>query len=632
MTTRLPLTRTLQGVTTLQIEPQLDGASGSGDLDAAVVSVTEMGAVGNDVADDTAAILAAAAEAASTGAVLYFPPAPVAWRLTNTVPLYTGMVVQGSGYKSLIRWRGGDKPVFARYNWQDRSAGGVDDLALRHFRIDDFTAGTSRPTNWTIDISNGDSHRIDQVDIEGRLAATNTDLFGMIVGKHPSGSYAGTTWEPRWRGCKFRRAKVLWNTTDGNLEGGFIYAFGRDYALQLGGGNVVNGMHFVGGNVYGSVYLYSPEGDDIFAVKIAACQFDGNNTYDTRYGVYAPASQPVISCNIGAGTHMWNHNAEFIRLENARACLIAGGVYRQGDADDTGEGDIYVAGYDNVVGPNTHYRANTAPKKAGGSTVRVNLSAPVTLVDSGGAGNIWVRGSVSEDSNDWTTTSQEHLPNASKASRDEFFEDFNGRNLSNQWGTALGLNGACAVTLANGEATLTLGTTSPATLADNGAQIDRALAFRADSGGLFLGAKVRATNATGLAMFVGFTNQVGTLEMPFTLGAGPAIASSPAANAVGFIYDSAGGGNWYGVGTKAGVDTALLDTGIAVTGGNNRVLRVELTTGGTAKFFVDGAYVGQLANAVTATTWLTPVVVAFSRNTTAKSVVAGYVWAGQNRR
>lgn len=609
-----------------------DAAYGA-EPDPSVRTVADFGAVGDGTTDDTAAFLKAAAHAYGNNTPLLIPAAPVSWRLTDTVPLYTGMRVEGVGYHSVILWDGGDKPVFARHNYADRGAGDVTDVALRKFRIDDYSEGHQRPTNWTIDLSNGDSHLLESVEIEGRLASPTTDYYGVIVGKHPDGSYAGNTWEPRMINCKLRRAKALWNTTDGCIEGGFIYAFGRDYALQLGGGNVVNGVHFVGGQTYGSIYLKSPENETIFAVKVFGCQFDGNNSNNTMYGVYAPASQEVVSCNIGNGTHMWNHNREFVRLENARACLVAGGVYRQGDADDTGEADIYVAGYDNTVGPNSHYRANTAPKKEGGSTVRVNLSPPVTIVDSGGAGNRLIPGSVSEDSNDYTTRSFAHLPNVNAAAVDEFRDDFNGRALNTtQWGTALGTDGACALALTNGEAVLTLGTTNPSTLAANGVQLDRALAFRSDSGGLFFETKIRTTNATGVAMFVGFTNQTGTLEMPFTLGAGPTIASSAPANAVGFIFDSAGGTTWYGVGTKANVDTALLDTTATSPGGTNRVLRVELTNGGTARFFVDGAYAGERADAVTATTWLTPVVVAFSRNTTAKNVVLGYVWAGQARR
>lgn len=587
--------------------------------------------VGDGSADDTARLQAAADDAYASNKRLMIPEARVAFMLTDTVTFREEITVEGQGFHSFFRWSGGaSKPIFAQHKWQSPDEAGARYITMRKVRIDDWSLTPTRSVR-SLHFANGDYHVFEDIQYEGRFVGTPANPYGLIVGKDPAGTFSGNTWVPRIERCSFQRASVIVNTTDGFVLNSELYGKGRDFALQIGGGNIISGCNFIGGNTNGAIYLYSPEGDTIYAVKVLGCQFDGTANDDTSYAIYSPVGQTVQSCTFGRN-HAWNHTREFVRLETAIACIVTDWDFRQGDAADLGYADVYVKGYGNRVDDNTHFRANTAPKKTGGSTVRVNLGVPVTVVNDGGV-NAPIRGSIAtSESNDYATHSFGHAPSVNAAAVDEFLDDFNGRALdTTQWGTVDGTDVGAGVSVANGDAVLTLGTTSPATLADNGAQLDRALAFRADSGGTFFEVKVRLSAEGGIAVFCGLTDQVGALEIPFTLS-GTTIVSN-ATDAVGFLHDSAADtDNWHCLGVKANVDTALLTSAVTPARGTDYVLRVELTVGGRARFFIDGAYIGELADAVTATAWLTPVLVAFSRNTTAKTVRAAYLWAGQNRR
>lgn len=620
------------------------------------ITVRDTGALGNDVADDTAAFLNCIEWCRTRNLPVRVPTAEVAYRITDTLPFYSRMKMVGAfGGNSLLRWRGGgDKHILARHNWADDTAGEVDYCGIRDIRIDDWTATLRRTGKWALNFSNGDTHYFVRMEYEGRTFRTSTgpaddpreDLYGLLVGRHPNGlAYSGRVWETKMLDCSFRRGQVWWNLTDGKIEGGILYALACAYSLRLGGGNIVEGVTFIPGEIYGAIHFTNPDPtQEIFNPAIGLCHFDGNNEAYTRHAFYASGEVPLINPVI-TGNKAWNISREAVRLLDCHGATIGHNAFRQNSAhghdpaDPTqtpvAYPDVYIDGNDNHVATNSYRRMPTFPKPGSGGT-RTVLAPPVVFA-AGRTGNRLDRGVVTPDSHGYSTTSFRHQAKVGENLLDGFREDWNGAAISTAWVVALGTPGggarAPAATLINGELNLVLGDSSPSTQDANGVQIDRALALRPDRAtphqSLEIEAEIRVTNATGLAFFFGLANRVGApVELPFTLSG--TTLSSPQANAVGFLFDTAADADViHCVGTKAGVDATPIATAIAPAGGTNYVLRIEIEVGGRASFFIDGALVGVMANAVTATAWLTAHLSAFSRSTVQKSLICRRLEAWQ---
>jgi hypothetical protein len=135
-----------------------------------------------------------------------------------------------------------------------------------------------------------------------------------------------------------------------------------------------------------------------------------------------------------------------------------------------------------------------------------------------------------------------------------------------------------------------------------------------------------------VCVFVGFTDQIGTLEMPFTLGAGDALTSN-ATDAVGVLFDTAADTDkWWLVGVANDVDATKQDSTLAPTANTFETWRIEVDRTGIATFYRNGVAIGTtMSGAVTATVPLTPVIAAFARSTTAKTIDADYVYVTQQR-
>lgn len=661
------------------------------------IHVKETGARGDDVTDDSAAFLNLEEYIRPRKLPLRIPTADVAYRVSETLLLRSGTVVQGKGHNSLIRWAGGgSKPVIARYNWQDREAGEVDEVVLRAIRIDDWTLTTGRDPAaggaWTIDLSNGSYHTLEDVEIEGDLAAGVTHTFGALLGKVPGSSYPLPVWVHTVTRPRFQRAMLWVMGTDGFINFGEVYGFGRECAIRLGGGNSIIGTNLVGGETYGALYIRGPDATptEIFSVKTSGGHWDGNNTRNTGRGIYAPPDQPIRSCSLATGTTMWNADHRYIDLQDARSCQVgAGATFRQGDARDLGHEDVYIRGRENILAAPTMVRSNIAAKKGAtvavatlsrtagavaavtqvphgftaGDTVtitdapgfngtfspitilsstsfayadglgdasatggfairgelRVNAGMPFRVVDVGGR-NLIIPGTISHDGRGYRTTRWDIQSISGPDAEISVADDFTGLALdATRWATHRGTDAAAGVSLTQavrGEARISFGVASPATQVANGAQLVGATIFRPDQGSLFFKARVKLTNASGVACFVGFTDQNADLEVPAT--AAPGLVT-PATNAVGFLLDTRLAPTWQLVGVKNNVDAPLQDSGIAPTGGAYFELAIEISVTGEATFFIDGERVGTpLANAVATGVGLAMYAGGFSTNTTAK--------------
>lgn len=222
--------------------------------------------------------------------------------------------------------------------------------------------------------------------------------------------------------------------------------------------------------------------------------------------------------------------------------------------------------------------------------------------------------------------------------RATLFDDFLGDVLADQWSGAAGTDTAGAAPAINaqenGVVRLTSGDAGGGNDAADGSVLTAGLNWYAENGGLVIEGRIKLVSAiTTVNVCFGFTDVLGTtaVEAPFEIGSTDAITSN-ATDAVCFVFDTAGTDDqWAGLGVKNGTDTSRVDTGLAPTADTYQRLRIEVGTAGDATFFVDGVEVGSVANAVTATVALTPVLFVMTRTTATRSVDADYIFCQQER-
>lgn len=224
------------------------------------------------------------------------------------------------------------------------------------------------------------------------------------------------------------------------------------------------------------------------------------------------------------------------------------------------------------------------------------------------------------------------------------FDDFVGKTLGTPWGVVKGSDGGAAnfaISAAlNGRIVATTGAGAGATMAVNGVQIDAQLNFEADSGGCSMQARVQAAAITTFAIFVGFTNEVGTLQMPAVGTGGGNGVTYNAVDCVGVLYDTTmTTKDWWLVGQANSVPAAAQDSGLAPTAATDDIWRVDVDASGNATFY-HGAGIAagggliqgvRMAGAVTKSVPLSPVIAAFRRSAASTTVSVDYIYAGVPR-
>jgi hypothetical protein len=217
------------------------------------------------------------------------------------------------------------------------------------------------------------------------------------------------------------------------------------------------------------------------------------------------------------------------------------------------------------------------------------------------------------------------------------FDDFLGDVIADQWSAAEGSDDLAVIAAVNSQpnGVVRQVTGDTTTLAESCVSLTHGLNWRASNGGLIFEALIKPVTAvTTVCYFVGLTDTLATttLELPATLST--TTITYVADNAVGWLYDTnATTDVFYGVGVKAtsGVAFASAVVGSAPVADTAMVLRIEVDSSGTASFYQDGTLKGTMANAVTATTQLTPIVAAMARTTASRTLDVDYVYVQQNR-
>lgn len=216
------------------------------------------------------------------------------------------------------------------------------------------------------------------------------------------------------------------------------------------------------------------------------------------------------------------------------------------------------------------------------------------------------------------------------------FDDFLGKAIGATWGVVKGSDGS-AVNFAfnaavDGTVRATTGAGATTTMAVNGVQLDHALNWQANNGNLVFETRVKLAAITTAALFVGFTNQVGTLQMPVN-GSGTANGLTfNAVDCVGFLFDTTmTTANWWCTGQANSVPATAVNSGSAPVAATYDKLRVEVDASGNAKFFLNGSLVGTVLLAVTGNVPLTPVIAGFRRAASSTTVDADFILCQQNR-
>ena len=216
------------------------------------------------------------------------------------------------------------------------------------------------------------------------------------------------------------------------------------------------------------------------------------------------------------------------------------------------------------------------------------------------------------------------------------FDDFMGDVLADEWAGFKGTDATAALPVIaatlGGAARLVTGADAGGTMALNGSRLESIRDFVPSKVGLAFEARVAVSAITDLCVFIGLTNQAGLLSMPFTW-AGAVLTSNPA-DAVGFSYDStATVTNWQAVGVATNVDATAQDLGVAPTANINTyaTFRIEVSSAGTATFFINGVKRGVAMTGAVGVVVLEPVVAAFSRAAASRTVDVDYVLCEQHR-
>jgi len=224
------------------------------------------------------------------------------------------------------------------------------------------------------------------------------------------------------------------------------------------------------------------------------------------------------------------------------------------------------------------------------------------------------------------------------------FEDFQGTwaigdaGPADTWATTAGIGTAnqVATTVAaalNGTVTLKSASDDGNHAANGSTFTAIALDYKANQGGLAVEARLSVDDVTnGVALFIGFTDTVSsTVELPIFLVA--AAIDSDADDACGVGYDFDGTTKeWFHGGVKATVDTTPAYSGSAPTDGTVVTVRAEVSAAGAVQGFIDGTAIGvAVANAVTITTALTPMIVIANRSANQCIATIDYIKVEQNR-
>lgn len=215
------------------------------------------------------------------------------------------------------------------------------------------------------------------------------------------------------------------------------------------------------------------------------------------------------------------------------------------------------------------------------------------------------------------------------------FDDFLGDAVASNWNFQEGSDSATSdaaivAGTVNGALGITTGD-STGTMAVSGAQFEGTLTWKASKGGLAMEVLIQFDVITTSHWFIGFTDQVAALEMPWGLSG--TTYTSTATDSAGFLFDTAATTDTIRcVGVATDVDATAVDTSNPTVAATDIRLRIEINTAGVGTYYIDGVQVARITGVVTTTVKLVPVIAIFS-SSGSSSVVAtvDYIYVQQDR-
>ncbi len=111
--------------------------------------------------------------------------------------------------------------------------------------------------------------------------------------------------------------------------------------------------------------------------------------------------------------------------------------------------------------------------------------------------------------------------------------------------------------------------------------------------------KLELTDVSGTFAYWGFSDATSEATPIATIDADGGTLTAGATNAVGFVIDAdLDSSSIYCASVNAGGAVQSVDSGLAYTNGQTKILKIAVDTSGNARFFVDGVQVGYIALAV----------------------------------
>jgi parallel beta-helix repeat protein len=582
-----------------------------------IVDVRDYGAVGDGVTDDTSAIQVAL----NSGAVNVF--IPTGTYLISQITMPSSVRLYGGGGSSVIK-------VKNSANTNAIVSSSASGFSLEDFKLDgNYTNQTSGSG---IVLSTPIYAKVKNVRIE------NVYGTAILLSSGYGNEVAGNT--------------VI---TCGKLAAGYgIYAFCSNYnkiennyvtdtcigiVVEASGVGLTANHNTVVGNI--SIFNrpdFTQSGAGFHIEESVSGEVKYNtvtgNTFNSNIG---PGVSITESSNtVLSGNTISNNTNMGVSAASAECLNIVGNVI-------TGNGSGAAAGYQcgiyadatsGVIASNITTASVEGIKTVGVSSIMIHGND--TRGNSSGAINLSPTGTDVHANNkgfDWFDG--ENLRPV------ELMDDFLGDTFNGDlWGGVVGSDPACvAPALVAGQlrgiAGMTTGNSAVGTMAVNGVQIDSSLGWQASLGKFVFEARVTIDSAiTNMALFVGVTDQVGGLGIPFnSSGVGDGVTANRT-NACGFLYDTAmTTDNWWLVGNSSTGAATPQNTGVAPVQATYETFRIEFSTSGhTAVFFRNGALVGtQMTNALYSLAPVTPVVASFSRAAASRIVKFDYISVNQSR-
>ena len=216
-----------------------------------------------------------------------------------------------------------------------------------------------------------------------------------------------------------------------------------------------------------------------------------------------------------------------------------------------------------------------------------------------------------------------------------FYDDFLGDLLLDEYiATATGGTGnAVALSIGQGGRVEIKTSSADGAISANGSSICLgALNWRADQGGLVMETRLQVDDITSVMFFVGFTDVLGsTVEAPIFLVTTAIASDATDACGVGFDTDGTTAQFFHG-GVKADTDTAPAYSGTAPVNATYVTIRVEVSSAGAVRGFINGTAIGAaVAAAVTTTAPLCPIIFCANRSASVRNILVDYVWVQANR-